>query len=90
MKRGGLGILDPWLSAEHEYNTSKAASKFLVGSLLGGTDLNYVTHKACVCRESADGRNQHDISEKAVLKILKELTDRTGFNRLHQAMENGA
>ena len=58
MKLGGLGIHDPQLLVEHAYNTSKSFSEFLVGSLLGGTDLNYVAHKSCVLRASADGRNQ--------------------------------
>ena len=39
---GGLGIPDPRLSAESSYNTSKANSGELVGSILGGTELNYV------------------------------------------------
>ena len=38
-KHGGLGILDPWLSAESVYNTSKEASEELVDSLLGGSSL---------------------------------------------------
>ena len=40
MKLGCLGIQDPRLSAESVYNTSKEASDFLIGSLLGGTKLN--------------------------------------------------
>ena len=42
VKCGGLGIPNPRLSAERAYSTSKAASKVLIGSLLGGTNLNYV------------------------------------------------
>ena len=48
VKHGGLGIPDPRLSAESAYNTSKAASRELVDSLLGGSVLNYVGHRACV------------------------------------------
>ena len=44
-KHGGLGIPDPWLSAESVYNTSKADSGELVDSLLGGSSLNYVGHR---------------------------------------------
>ena len=44
MKRGGLGIPDPRLSEEHAYNTSKADIGVLVGSFLGGTNLNYIVH----------------------------------------------
>ena len=41
VKCGGLVIPDPRSSAESEYNTSKANCWELVGSLLGGNDLNY-------------------------------------------------
>ena len=57
VKLRGLGIPDPGLSVEREYNTSKAPSEVLVGTLLGGTDLNYVAHKGCVRRASADGQS---------------------------------
>ena len=40
VKNGGLGIPDPWFSAEIAYNTSKASSRELVDSLLGGTAVN--------------------------------------------------
>ena len=56
MKYGGIVIPDPRLLAECGYNTSKVSSEVLIGSLLGGTDLNYVEHEGCVCRESADER----------------------------------
>ena len=45
VKRGGLCIPDHRLSAEHAYNTSKAAREVLIGSILGGNNLNYVAHK---------------------------------------------
>ena len=48
VKHGGLGIPDPQLSEESAYNTSKAASGELVDSLLEGSDLNYVGHRAYV------------------------------------------
>ena len=48
VKHGGLGIPDPRLSAESAYNTSKAASRELVDSFLGGSVLDYVGHRACV------------------------------------------
>ena len=40
MECGVLGIPVPQLLAECAYNTSKSDREFLVGSLLGGTDLN--------------------------------------------------
>ena len=48
VKHGGLSIPDPRQSAESAYNTSKAASRELVDSLLGGSVLNYVGHRSCV------------------------------------------
>ena len=52
VKHGGLVIPDPWLSTESAHNTSKAASGELVDSLLGGSVLNYVGHRACVRKAS--------------------------------------
>ena len=40
IEHGGLSIPDPWLSAESAYNTSKAASREMIDSLLGGSYLN--------------------------------------------------
>ena len=71
MKRGGLGIPYPRLLVEREYNTYKAASEVLVGSLLGGSNLNYVAHKGYVCRERADGQKQREFSNKAALTRWK-------------------
>ena len=41
-KHVGLGIPEPRLLSECAHNTSKSASEFLIGSLIGGTSLNYV------------------------------------------------
>ena len=57
VKHGGLGIPDPWLSAESAYNTSKSVSGYLVYSLLGGSVLNYVGHRACVHKASLAARS---------------------------------
>ena len=56
VKHGGLGIPYPRLSAECVYNTSKAASRELVDSLLGGSVFNYVGHRACVRKASLAAR----------------------------------
>ena len=56
INRGGYCILDPRLSVESAYNTSKADSGEKVYSILGGNALNYVGHGECVCRESAGAR----------------------------------
>ena len=52
IKHGGLGIPDPQMSAKSAYNTSKGDSRELVDSLLGGSALNYVGHRACVRKAS--------------------------------------
>ena len=74
VKHGGLGIPDPWLSVEIAYNTSKADSRELVDSLLGGSVLNYVGHRACVRKASQTSR---------ITKISVELADI--FKRQDQA-----
>ena len=56
VKHGGLGILDPRLSAESAYNNYKAASRELVDSILGGSVLNYVGHRACIRKASQTAR----------------------------------
>ena len=58
VKHGGLGILEPRLSADSAYNTSKASSGELIESLLGGSALNYVGHRACVRRSSLAARRE--------------------------------
>ena len=50
VKHGGLGILDLRQSVECAYNTSKAAIMELLASLLGGSVLNCVGHRACVSK----------------------------------------
>ena len=61
VKHGGLVIPDPWLSKESAYNTSKASSGELVDSLLEGSALNCVGHRACVHEASLASRraNMH-------------------------------
>ena len=56
INHGGLGIMDPRLSAESAYNTSKAASRELLDSLLGGTALNYMKHGAYIRQASLAAR----------------------------------
>ena len=57
VKHGGLGIIDPHLSTESAYNTSKAASAELVDSLIGGSDLNYVGNIGHVYAGQAQRQN---------------------------------
>ena len=56
INHGGLYVPKPQLSADSSYNTSKSASRELVDSLLGGNALNYVGHRACVCKASLAAR----------------------------------
>ena len=57
----------------------------LVGSLLGGTDLNYVAHKGCVRKASADVRNHLELAEKVLILKHKELADGAVLDRLQRA-----
>ena len=50
-ERTGAGIPDPRSSAESAYNTSKEDSRELVDSLLGGSVLNCVGHRAFIVRQ---------------------------------------
>ena len=63
VKHGGLGIPDPRLSTECAYNTSNAASRELVDSLLGGSVLNYVGYRTCVRKASQSERLSKRIAE---------------------------
>ena len=72
VKHGDLGIPEPWLSAECAFNTSKAASRELVDSLLGGSVLNYVGHRACVRKASQKARLSRRSIELADIFKRKE------------------
>ena len=90
VKHGGLGIPDPRLSAESAYNTSKAASRELVDSLLGGSVLNYVGHRACVRKASQPARLSKRTVELSELFKQKEQAVGQEKNRIHRATRNGA
>ena len=85
-----LGLTDPQLSAESAYNTSKSASTEPVDSLLGGSTLNYVGHRACVRREVAGVRKGRKNVEFTELDIQKDIAGCQESNRLHRATHNGA
>ena len=90
VKHGGLGIPDPRLSAEIAYNTSKYARRELVGSLLGGTILNYVGHRACVRKASQTERRHNMCVELGEVARQKKQAGGQERNRLHRATRNGA
>ena len=90
VNRGGLGIPEPQLPVESAYNTSKAASRELTDSLLGGSALNYVGHRACVRRAILSARLEKMHVELGELSRQKELAGGQERNRLHRATRNGS
>ena len=85
VKHSGLGIPYPRLSAESTYNTSKAASRELVDSLLGGSVLNYVGHRACVCKASQTARQTKMHVELGEVARRQKQAGVQERNRLHRA-----
>ena len=73
VKHVGLGILDSRLSAESAYNTSKADSEELIDSLLVGSSLNYVGHKACIHGASVSARKNRKNVEMSEIARQKDL-----------------
>ena len=90
VKHGSLVITDPRLSAECAYNNSKAASRELVESLLGGSVLNYIGHRACMRKASHSARLSKRISELSNIFKQQEQTGGHEKIHLHRAMRNGA
>ena len=78
------------MSEECAYNTSKAASRELVDSLLGSSVLNYVGHRACVRKASHSARLSKKIDETSELYDCQEQAGHQEKNRLHRATRNGA
>ena len=72
------------------YSTSKADSGELLDSLLGGSNLNYVGHRACVHGASAAARIERNYVELEELDRQKELSGGQYRNRFHRATRNGA
>ena len=89
VNHGGLGIPDPWLSAESSYNTSKVASGELVDILLVCSALNYVGHRACVRKAIIAARRAEMHVELGELARRKELAVGQESNRLHRETRNG-
>ena len=70
------------------YNTSKAASGKLVDSLLGGSALNYIVHRACLRGESSAARRERKHAEMGDLVRRKELVGGQERNRLQMVTRN--
>ena len=75
---------------ESAYNTSKAASREMVDSLLGGLVLNYVGHRACVPKASQLVRLSKNIANLSEHFKRQENAGGQEKNRLHRATRNGA
>ena len=90
VKHGGLGIPEPRLSAESAYNTSNAASRELVDSLLGGSVLNYVGHRAYVRKVGQTVQLRKKSVEIAEILKRQEQAGGQEKNRLHRATRYGA
>ena len=82
--------MDPRLSAESAYKTSKVASGELVDSLLGGTALNYIGHRACIHKASLVARCTKMHVKLGEMARQKEMVRGQERNRLHRATSNGA
>ena len=85
VKLGGLGIPEPLLSAECDFNTSKAASRELVDSLLGGYVFNYVGYRVCVHKASRAPRRAKVHINLGKVARRKELAGAQESNCLHRA-----
>ena len=69
---------------ESENSTSKSEFGELIGSLLGGTDLNYVGHRSYVRGKSVGYRNNREWKEMVKLTICKDLVGGKESQRLHR------
>ena len=78
------------MSADIAYNTFKAASAELVDSLLGGSDINYVRHRACIRMASLAARREKMHVELGELYRKKEPAGGQEINRLHRSIRIGA
>ena len=72
------------------YTTSKADSRELLDSLLGGSALNYVGHRACVRKANQSARQTKMSVETAEVFMPQEKAGLQEKNCLHRAMRNGA
>ena len=77
------------MSAEIAYNTSKVDSGELVDSLLGGSVLNYVGHRACVRKASLVARRAKMHVDLGEMARQKELAGGQERKRLHGETRNG-
>ena len=89
LKHGGQGIPDPRMSKESAYNTSKAASRELEESLLGGSVLNYIGHRACIHKAIQTARISKRIADLSKIFQRQEQAGGQEKNSLHRARSNG-
>ena len=77
------------MSAESAYNTSTEDSRELVDSLLEGSVLDYIGHRACLRKESIAARRAKMHVELGEIARKKELAGDQERNRIHRATSNG-
>ena len=77
------------MSVESAYKNSKADSGELVDSLLGGSGLNYVGHRACVRKSNLAARRANMHVEIGDLARRNQLAGGQERNYLHKATRNG-
>ena len=90
VNHGGLGIPEPRFSVECAYNTSKAASRELEDSLLGGSVLNCLGHRSCVRKARQTARRSKMSVDLSEVFRLQDLAGGQEKSRLHRATRNEA
>ena len=78
------------MSVESAYNNSNAESGELVDSLLEGSALNYVGHRACVRKEILATIRANMYVDLGEVARRNELAGGQERNRLHRETRNGA
>ena len=66
-----------------------AACGELLGSLLGGTNLNYIGHRACMIKSSEGSRKERERKELEEMEICKVVAGGQEREQLHRETRNG-
>ena len=73
---------------ESVYNIYKSTIGELLGYLLGGTSINYIGHRACVCGASVGAHKEQNYLYMAELARQKDLAGGQERNHLHRSTRN--
>ena len=65
VRNGGIGVRNPIATADRAYSTSRAASSFVVATLLGHAVFHPVDHAKCVREAATESRKDRDLMETA-------------------------